>query len=323
MSLKLFQLGEFGFIDRVKKIVGDDNISRFPSPKGTHPLRGKKQRAFGAGVFKGIGDDAAVVVLDRGRYELLTTDMILEGVHFTREMPPGAIGHKALACNLSDIAAMGGVARHALIGLGVPGGIEWSFMRKVYSGMARLARKFHVSLIGGDTVKSENIIINIFVTGEVAKKDLVLRSGAQAGDQIFVTGPLGGSLGSGRHLRFVPRLNESRYLVKNFRPTAMIDISDGLAADLGHVLKASGLGARIYERQIPMRRGLAVENVLYDGEDFELLFCLPTTRARKLKLDKKCRCFLIGEMTSSRDRLTMINGADKEIILPLKGYKHF
>src|SRR3989338_2946604 len=177
MPVKLSQLGEFGLIDFLKKYKGS-----------------------GAAVIKGIGDDTAVVPLDAKRHLLLTTDMLMEGVHFTRNAPPRLIGRKALACSISDIAAMGGVPRYALISLGVPGSLPWAFVRDVYKGMDVLAREFGVALVGGDTIKSAKIVVNVALTGEVNKTDVVCRSGAREGDQIFFTVPLCDSLSICRHI---------------------------------------------------------------------------------------------------------------------------
>ncbi len=119
------------------------------------------------------------------------------------------------------------------------------FIKEVYKGIQRTARDFNVSIVGGDTIKTDKIVINVALLGLVEKKNLITRDGAKAGDWIFVTGPLGGSLKSGRHLNFVPRLAQARFLVENFKPSAMMDISDGLSGDLNHILKASRVGARL------------------------------------------------------------------------------
>jgi thiamine-monophosphate kinase len=251
-KVKLSDLGEFGLIERIKKQAGS-----FPSG------------------IKGIGDDTAVVPLSSTKHLLLTTDMLLEGVHFTLKMPAAAIGHKAIASSISDIAAMGGVPKYAVVSLGVPASVSWPVVSKIYQGMQRTAKKFGVGIVGGDTVKSKKIIINVALTGEVKKSEVIYRSGAHVGDQVFVTGPLGKSLLSGWHLCFNPRAIEAQYLVKKYKPTAMIDISDGVIADLGHILSESRVGAVIDEDLIPKRRGAQLKEALYDGEDFELLFTLP------------------------------------------------
>lgn len=300
MRTQLSQLGEFGLIELLKKYKGS-----------------------GAAVVKGIGDDTAVVPLDARRYLLLTTDMLLEGVHFTRRMLARAIGRKALACSISDIAAMGGVPRYALVSLGVPGNLPWAFVRDLYKGMDALARQFGVAIIGGDTIKSEKIVINVALTGEVRKKDVVCRSGARPGDQIFVTGPLGNSLASGRHLKFTPRIKESQHLVRHAKPTAMIDISDGLAADLGHILEESKVGAVLEAAKVPRRVGANLRQALYDGEDFELLFTVSPSKAPLLKRQKEFQFYPIGEIVPHVRGLLLRNKSGALTKITPRGYTHF
>lgn len=297
MSRKLFQLGEFGLIDLLKKYQGS-----------------------GASVIKGIGDDTAVVPLDAKRYLLLTADMLMEGVHFERKASPRAIGYKALACSISDIAAMGGRPRYALVSLGVPGSLSWAFVRDLYKGMDALARKFGIAVVGGDTIKSARLVINVALTGEANKADVVYRSGARPGDLIFVTGPLGKSLSTGWHLKFVPRVKEARYLVRRVKPTAMIDISDGLAADLGHILEESKVGAVLEETKIPRRAGANLRQALYDGEDFQLLF---TVSRRKAALLKRKRFYPIGEIAPRSKGLLLRDKNQRLTKINIQGYTHF
>ena len=259
MPQTIKSLGEFGLIHSLKRFQG-------LTPR----------------VVEGIGDDAAVLALDSKRYQLFTTDMLVEGVHFTLREPAKLIGHKALACNISDIAAMGGIPTSAVISIGLPPGIAVRYVQDIYAGMAALARKFKVSLVGGDTVKADQLVINVALLGEVEKKKLILRRGARPGDMILVSGPLGNTLKSGKHLKFMPRLKESRFLVEYFKPSAMMDISDGLAGDLGHILKASGVGAVLDADQIPRNPGATLDSALTGGEDFELLFTLPAAQGSKL-----------------------------------------
>lgn len=297
MSTKLFQLGEFGLIDLLKRYKGS-----------------------GAAVIKGIGDDTAVVPLDAKRYLLLTTDMLMEGVHFERKTPPRLIGRKALACSISDIAAMGGVPRYALVSLGVPGNLPWAFVRDLYKGMDTLAREFGVGIVGGDMIKSAKVVINIALTGETGKDEVVYRSGARPGDLIFVTGPLGKSLSTGWHLKFIPRIKEAQYLVRRVKPTSMIDISDGLAADLGHILEESKVGAILEEKNIPRRAGATLRQALYDGEDFELLL---TVSRRKAALLKRHKFYPIGEIVQRTKGLMLRDANQKLMKIALRGYTHF
>ena len=257
--MKISQIGEFGLIDALKAFA--------PVSKD---------------VIKGIGDDAAVLPYSKSEYQLLTTDMLAEGVHFTRRMPPQAIGHKALACNISDIAAMGGYPTFAVVSIGLPKDFSVHFIKGVYKGMQRTAQAFNVSIVGGDTIKTDKMVINIALLGLVEKKCLVTRDGAKPWDWIFVTGPLGGSLKSGRHLNFNPRLAQARFLVENFKPNAMMDISDGLAGDLNHILQESQVGARLDHDSIPRHKGASLSQAFNDGEDFELLFTLSAKNAAAL-----------------------------------------
>ena len=257
--MSISQLGEFGLIDTLKKLV--------PISKT---------------VIKGIGDDAAVLPFSKSEYLLLTTDMLAEDTHFTRKMSPELIGHKALACNISDIAAMGGWPTFAVISIGVPKNLPVRFIEDIYKGIQNVAKAFKVSIVGGDTIKTESIVINIALMGQVEKKNLTTRDGAKVGDWIFVTGPLGDSFKSGRHLNFTPRLDQARFLVEKFRPSAMMDISDGLAGDLNHILKASKVGARLDHESIPRHKGVSLAQAMNDGEDFELLFTLSPKKSRLL-----------------------------------------
>ena len=257
--MNISQLGEFGLINALKKYapVSQD-------------------------VIKGIGDDTAVLPYTKTKYLLFTTDMLAEGVHFTRRMPANSIGHKALACNISDIAAMGGLPTFAVVSIGVPKNLPVKFVEDIYKGMQALAKEFNVSIVGGDTIKSDKIVINVALLGEVEKKYLITRDGAKKGDWIFVTGALGGSFKSGKHLTFTPRVEQARFLVKNFKPNAMMDISDGLAGDLNHMLEESKVGACIDREFVPRCKGGSITQALSEGEDFELLFTLNSDKACKL-----------------------------------------
>lgn len=296
------QLGEFGLIDYVKKRV---DVAR--------------------SVKVGIGDDTAVCDYGAGTKQLLTTDMLIEDQHFTRSIAPEAIGYKSLACSISDIAAMGGLPQYALISLGVPAKLTSQWVTSFFDGLNALAKKYHISIIGGDTVKSDKIVVNVTLTGIAKNKDVILRSGANPGDQIFVTGPLGNSLESHWHCSFTPRICESQFLMKHFKPSAMIDISDGLSADLGHILKASAVGARLYADRIPCRSKASLSQALSDGEDFELLFTLSLSKAKKLHKDQKALYdfFHVGEIVKGKAVCLLIEGDGKKQKIDLKGFTHF
>ncbi|MDP2939580.1 MAG: thiamine-phosphate kinase [Candidatus Omnitrophota bacterium] len=303
---KIKDIGEFGLIKQLAYLIK------------------KKDKS----VICGINDDAAVLKYTKDKYLLFTTDMLIENVHFTRKMNPEAIGQKALAVNLSDIASMGGLPRYAVISLGLPKDLSLAFVKKIYKGMLEFARKFKVNIVGGDTNQSKNIIINISLLGEVKKRFLTLRSGAKCNDLIFVSGNLGRSYVSGRHLEFVPRIETSRFLVKRFKPSAMIDISDGLVLDLSHILELSGVGAVIYERLIPRSKDASLKEALYDGEDFELIFTMAKNKAKLFlnslnKNEIKIPISLIGEITSKKMQILLIDRFNKIKFLIPKGFTHF
>ncbi|MBI2094989.1 MAG: thiamine-monophosphate kinase [Candidatus Omnitrophica bacterium] len=257
----LKEIGEFGLIARIGKWARCDRS-----------------------VLCGIGDDAAVLRGDLKQDLLLAADMLIEDRHFRiGEATPFEIGWKAVAVNISDIAAMGGVPRHLVVSVGLPDSLSLDFIGRMYRGMRAVSRLYGVNLVGGDTNRADRLVVSVAILGEVPRGRAVLRSGARAGDVIFVTGGLGGSYRSGKHLRFRPRLKESRFLVRRFGPHAMIDVSDGVASDLRRICEASHVGAVLSHEAIPLNPGVpSVERALGDGEDFELLFCLPPGKAARL-----------------------------------------
>lgn len=278
------------------------------------------------GVIKGIGDDTAVLKSGPDKYLLFTTDMMAQGVHFKSSACPEGVGHKALACNISDIAAMGGVPTFAVVSLGLPKNCPDQYVESVYAGINRLARQFQVSIVGGDTIASRQFVINVALLGEVEKKRLVLRKGAKAGDWIWTTGPLGRAWQTDKHLSFTPRVKEARFLVSRFKPSAMIDISDGLAADLGHILEHNGLGARLVEDQIPRNPGADLRAALYDGEDFELIFTLHPDKAQALMewqaRQRRWFFYPVGEIIPKKG-LSLYTTGQQIIPIPVKGFTHF
>ena len=237
-------------------------------------------------VLTGPGDDCAV--LDwTGSKLLFKTDAIVEGIHFERDTPPEAIGRKALARALSDIAAMAGTPTHALITLGVHAEMEPSLIEAVYQGLRDCAREHHVNIVGGETTSLSQLTLSISLIGKASKP--ILRTGSAVGDAIFVSGELGGSL-AGHHLNFTPRLKEARWLSDQDIVHAMIDLSDGLATDLRHLL-SDQTGAELLTRALPIRRAAkerardnpsgktALLAALTDGEDYELLFTVSSKDA--------------------------------------------
>jgi thiamine-monophosphate kinase len=189
--------------------------------------------------------------------------------------------------------------------------------------MDALARKFGIAIVGGDTIKSAKVVVNVALAGEARRADVVYRSGARVGDQIFVTGPLGNSLASGWHLKFIPRIKEAQYLARHVKPTSMIDISDGLAADLGHILEESKVGAVLEEERIPRRAGASLRQALDDGEDFELLFTVPVSKAALLFRQKRFRFYSIGEIVPQTQGLTLRDADGKSKKIAPCGYTHF
>jgi thiamine-monophosphate kinase len=232
-------------------------------------------------VIVGVGDDCAVL-RGEGRSLLFKTDAMVEGVHFSARTPAALIGRKALARVLSDIAAMGGAPLAALVTLGLPSNESPRRLAAIYRGMEKIARDYKVALVGGETTRAEQLFLSIALLGECRGVKPVLRSGARAGDLIFVTGRLGATQVR-HHLTFTPRLAEGRWLARHEAATAMMDLSDGLGADLPRLGHASGLGYEIDAGAVPRARGASLEAALNDGEDFELLFTASPARAAWLK----------------------------------------
>jgi thiamine-monophosphate kinase len=235
-----------------------------------------------ANVVHGPGDDCAVIGGPRDRvWQLLKTDCVIEGIHFTRDIEPKRVGWKALCRAISDIAAMGGEPAHALLTIALPLDLELPWIDAFYAGVRKAARQYRVAIAGGETARSPGpIFINVALTGMVERRQCILRSGGKPGDAIYVTGRLGGSL-SGRHLDFVPRVIEARWLANLFRPHAMMDLSDGLGADLPRLAAASACGYRLQRELIPTNAGASTDQAISDGEDYELLFAIaPSMRTR-------------------------------------------
>ena len=292
-----------------------------------------------ASVMAGAGDDCAALDMGiPGRLALFKTDAVVEGAHFTKDAPPRKVGHKALGRCLSDIAAMGGTPAHALVTMGLPPEFDSQWVESFYAGLNALARQHGVAVVGGETTASSGgIFVSISALGTVAKDRCILRSGAKVRDAVFVTGELGGSI-YGRHLDFEPRVEEGRWLAENFPIHCMMDVSDGLAGDLRHLLNASGVGAELLSSAIPISRAARAAAkaessnkppllaALTDGEDFELLFTVASGNAVALLDAWKARfpetaLSCIGRITEApglviRDK----NGARP---LNVHGYSHF
>lgn len=331
--MNLSQIGEFGLIRRIQK--------QLPPPFSSIPL--------------GIGDDAAAILPSSGKYLLITTDTLLESVHFDLAYSSYAeIGYKAAAVNLSDIAAMGGTPRYFLISLGLTDRQKVADLDRLYRGIGKGSGEAGIDLIGGNTARSNALFfISVTLVGEVPKKEMVTRGGARAGEALYVTGtpgdaaagleilkegadPKGFSRLLSRHRAPRARWREGRLLAKNGWATAMIDLSDGLTADLGHLLEQSGAGAELDLSRIPLSFPLRryalkmgsdpVRYALDGGEDYELLFSVPERKIPALEsavrrgvIDAR----RIGVIRKKKDGLTA-RGLDGRLTpITSAGYDHF
>lgn len=274
-------IGEFGLIGRLRKRI---------------PL---------------AGDDCAV--LPGGL--LLTCDPVVEGIHYLPDTPPYRVGWKAMARNLSDIAAMAGVPRHAVASIGLRPSTTVRYVEQLYAGMHAVAGKFGCRIVGGDTthVKREQFIV-VTMLGEAKKP--VLRTGSKIGDSVFVTG----TLGLDRHLTFMPRVKEARWLAGHFDLHAMIDLSDGLASDARHLLRP-GIGIDLEAAEVPGKLPAA----LTKGEDFELLFTIDPRDVTRLRRSWKfpVRLTEIGRVVRGRAGVWLIGGDGRRQPLRPGGYDHF
>ncbi len=322
---------------------------------GRHwPVRGR-------GLDLGIGDDAALLRAPAGRDLVVTTDLSIEDVHFRLDLhPPRAIGHRALARALSDLAAMGSKPRFALLSLALSGNLMRSWIAAFYDGLGTLARRFGVTLIGGDTAVADGAAtIDTIAIGEVERGRALLRSGARPGDRVYVTGRLGlsalalellrgsarpstwvarsrGKAGIGRdekqqalaaHLYPEPRCSVGVALARQGLASAAIDVSDGFATDLARLCESSGCGAVVREDQLPIPSGGLTRNALelglYGGEDYELIFTASASRAARMPGSVGGASVReVGRITAAH-RLTLVRSDGREVPLETRGYDHF
>ncbi len=311
--------GEFGLIGRIKKNI----------------------KIFSKDVVVGIGDDSAVLKYDKNSYMLFTTDMLVENDHFSlKYFTPRQVGMKAIEQNVSDIAAMGGLPKLAVISLALPEHIGVEFVDELYKGINERCKNYRISVVGGNITHSREVVINVGLIGMVEKKYLTLRSGAKEGDLIFCSGDAGKStaglelLRSNKqgksirsHLEPRCRLELARKLVK-IGVTSMIDISDGVASEVKHICDESNAGAIIYSDKIPISKDTANDSkklnknpadfALYGGEDFELAF---TADKKKLKQLQKLDVTAIGNIVEKKNGIKLIIGGKKTNIE--SGFDHF
>ncbi|MCD6318893.1 thiamine-phosphate kinase [Candidatus Aerophobetes bacterium] len=330
---ELAQLGEFGLIKKIREQV----------------------KKFQSGAVVGIGDDAAGVKVKPGKIALFTTDTLVENVHFKWDYASGyQVGWKALAVNLSDIAAMGGVPTYCLVTLGMSKEVDLSLIDSIYQGLRALASLYNIGIIGGDIVSSPIFFITVALLGEENKEEVLLRSEAKEGDFIYLTGDLGTSAAGlfclkekelnvpiplreklqRRHLLPSPRVNEGRKIAKSKVASSMIDVSDGLTLDLSHILEESRVGAKIWEEKIPILKEVKklakefnrsfLDWGLYGGEDYELLFtCSSKISLEDIKNSLGFSVTKIGKIVKGSPEIVLISSAGKQRKLKPKGWDHF
>jgi thiamine-monophosphate kinase len=302
-------LGEFDYIDWVRK-----------------------RTAANPRVPVGPGDDCAVVEPAPGVPWLVTTDMLMEGSHFVLAgAGPRRVGRKAMAVNLSDVAAMGGQPVAAVVSVALPRSGTQQLAQELYAGMRTLADEFGTAIVGGDTnIWAGALVLSVTLLGEPGPQGPILRSGARPGDWLVVTGPLGGSL-LGKHLDFTPRVREALALQEHARIHAMIDVSDGLAADVNHLCVESRVGAVLHAESIPIGEAARqmtdtrtpLEHALGDGEDFELAFAVAADDgARLVRTQPVAGITLhhVGEFVDNCGLAIIENGRQRP--LPPTGYVH-
>jgi len=332
--MKLSELGEFGLINLIRTIS-----ARYEKP-GRTPWQG---------VLVGIGDDAAAWQ-GNNRIQLATTDTLVQDIHFDLDIINWEeLGWKALAVNLSDIAAMGGIPKYALLSLALPSELDVEDISKFTNSMMHLAREFGVAIIGGDVAAAPNVVITVTIIGCSKGKAILKRSTASSGEQIAVTGQLGLSAAGlemfkGKtipdpeirnimrraHLQPLPRVKEGQILIEQGVKTA-IDISDGLTADLAHICESSEVNAKIKIEQVPVHPVVTSnfsnyqELALSGGEDYELIFTADEATISRTKQCLNCPVTVIGDITEKKlpTRVTIVDG--KGNIIPYKkgGWEHF
>jgi thiamine-monophosphate kinase len=330
--VKLKDIGEFGFIERIKGgcLIRNENV------------------------IIGIGDDSCVFKTSAEVASLLTTDMLVEQIHFLLEaIPPYQLGRKSLAVNMSDIAAMGGTPKEAVLSVAIPDTVDLEYLDALYDGMKAMAKEFEVNLLGGDTTSSPGpLIINIALVGEAQKEEVLYRSTAKVGDVVFLTGPVGSAAAGldiilkGRgadeweelieaHHNPYPQIKTGRIIASMKVANSLIDVSDGVAADLGHICTESKLGAIIEEEMIPTTAQFRAycakfqENSrhlsLHVGEDYVLLGTVPeesATRLQKALESNGCQFHPVGKTVAESG--LRLEGSDGSVeVIGAIGWDHF
>ena len=331
--MKVRNLGEFGLIEVLSQIIDEAGVGI-----GSQ-----------SNLLIGIGDDAAAWQND-AQVQLGTTDALVEGVHFDLAITSWFdLGWKSLAVNISDIAAMGGIPTCCLVSLGLLPDTELEDVTQLYKGMANIAKKFSISIAGGDISESPMITITPTIIGTAEKDKILTRSGAKPGDKIAVTGSLGSSAAGLKmmqskanfdpetttilqesHLRPWPRIAEAQILTQKGVQTA-IDISDGLIADLGHICQASNVGAKVIAPHIPVHPATitafqddAIKLALTGGEDYELLFTAPINMIESVQEHLITPTTIIGEIVSDHPgTVALLDENENEIDLPQGAWMHF
>ncbi len=337
---EIAELGEFGLIDKIQA----------------------NARVRSATTLKAIGDDAAVIKNDNSRLTLLSSDMLLEGVHFDLSyVPLHHLGYKSVAANVSDIAAMNGVPKQILVNVGLSNRFSVEAVEALYQGINAACESYNIDLVGGDTTSSASgLVLSVTIYGEVDEEKVAYRSGASKNQILCVSGDLGGALIGLQVLErekevfltnpeMEPQLDDYQYIVQRqlkpearmdivhelaelqVVPTAMIDVSDGLASEIFHLCKHSEAGVRIYEDKLPIDKqtyDTAVEfkldpitSVLNGGEDYELLFTI--SQDDFAKLEKHPDIHFIGEVLSKDDGASIVTKGGNSVPLQAQGWKHF
>jgi thiamine-monophosphate kinase len=273
------------------------------------------------------GDDCAGIRIDSTHVLLMAVDQVVGGIHYFSSnsdtpTPPRLAGRKLLARNLSDIAAMGGVPSHALTSIAWPKNADRDRLDAFMDGVIECAVEYEVDLIGGDLCASQAESASLTIVGKIEEKHLCLRSRAKAGNRIFVTGEFGGSLETGKHLTFAPRLEEGRWLATQGLTQCMIDVSDGLQKDIGRICHASTLSAMIKGDSVPCTPGCDLNRALLDGEDYELAFAVSPKDAQDVLSRWPFQTALsdIGYFVEDTPGQVSI---DSVVVTDMLGYDHF